>query len=178
MSVSVGALADASLMDELVQAAEQGASRLLLASEAVGALDALSAASVGRLDEVTYVGREPLIGWRGSPAEEQLDLDSLTAPAIHFEGSDRDCVLRYPKNANVAASVALAGLGFDKTRARLIADPGISQNLHEISAKGDFGSLAFTIAGNGMPDTPKSSALTAMSVVRAITRQSARIGLT
>jgi aspartate dehydrogenase len=130
------------------------------------------------LDEVTYVGRKPPAGWHGSPAGESLDLDRLSEPMVHFEGTARDCALRYPKNANVAASVALAGLGFDATRAKLIADPTVLQNIHEICARGDFGEFTFTIAGHGMPDNPKSSALTAMSVVKAISRQTARLVLT
>lgn len=177
VTVSVGALADADLLNTLTGAAEAGNSRLHLASGAIGALDALSAASAGDLSSVTYTGRKPPLGWRGSPAEQVLDLDELTAPTVHFEGSARDCALAYPKNANVAASVALAGLGFDDTRATLIADPTVTRNIHEVTAQGDFGDFTFTIAGRGLPDNPKSSALTAMSVVKAITKRTVRVVL-
>ncbi|MDK3073018.1 aspartate dehydrogenase [Sedimentitalea sp. JM2-8] len=175
VTVSIGALADDGLRAELAEAARAGGSRLHLASGAIGALDALSAASAGRLEEVRYTGRKPPSGWAGSPAEKRLDLRNLSEPAVHFDGSARDCALTYPKNANVAASVALAGLGFDRTGARLIADPTTTRNTHEISARGDFGELNFTIAGKGMPDNPKSSALTAMSVVRTILNREERI---
>jgi aspartate dehydrogenase len=175
VTVSVGALADDTLFSELTRAAEAGGTRLHLASGAIGALDALSAATAGALKEVLYTGRKPSAGWSGSPAEDALDLKALTGPAVHFDGSARDCALNYPKNANVAASVALAGLGFDRTRARLIADPTITRNIHEISARGDFGDLTFTIEGKGLADNPKSSALTAMSVVRSILNRDARI---
>lgn len=175
VTVSIGALADDGLRSDLAAAARAGGSRLHLASGAIGALDALSAASAGRLEEVRYTGRKPPSGWSGSPAEQCLDLRNLTEPAVHFDGSARDCALAYPKNANVAASVALAGLGFDRTMARLIADPTTTRNTHEIHARGDFGELHFTIAGKGMPDNPKSSALTAMSVVRTILNRKERI---
>lgn len=176
ITVSLGALADADLHRDLIQAAEAGQSRLHLATGAIGGLDALSAAAAGRLERVTYTGRKPPAGWAGSPAETTLDLSTLDAPGMHFDGTARDCALAYPKNANVAAAVALAGLGMDATRARLIADPAIDRNVHEITAEGDFGRFTFTIEGRGLPDNPKSSALTAMSLVHALARRHTRVG--
>ena len=168
ISVSSGALADAALYDRLAVAAHRGGAQLRVVSGAIGALDALSAGSVGTLTKVTYRGRKPPKGWRGSPAESKLDLDSLSAPAVHFSGSARKAALEYPKNANVAASVALAGIGFDDTKVELIADPGVERNVHEIVAEGDFGRYEFRIEGKSLPDNPRSSAITAMSVVREI----------
>jgi aspartate dehydrogenase len=169
ITVSIGALADDTLHAELKQAADDGGSRLLLSTGAIGSLDALASASVGRLDSVTYTGRKPPLGWKGSPAEDVLDLDALPgAPAVHFDGSARDAAVQYPKNANVAAAVALASLGFDKTLVKLIADPNISSNIHEIHATGDFGEMTFSILGKTLPDNPRTSALAAMSVVKMI----------
>ena len=122
----------------------------------------------GELTQVTYRGRKPPQGWRGSPAESKLDLDALSEASTHFRGSARDAALEYPKNANVAASVALAGIGFDATVVELIADPGITRNVHEIVAEGEFGRCEFHIEGKSLPDNPRSSAITAMSVVREI----------
>ncbi|MVO18049.1 aspartate dehydrogenase [Parasedimentitalea huanghaiensis] len=169
ITVSIGALADPDLYDDLVSSATEGGSRLHLASGAIGALDTLRAARSGQLDSVRYTGRKPPQGWIGSPAEQILDLQSpLPSALTHFTGSARDAALRYPKNANVAAAVALAGVGFDTTEVELIADPTISSNIHEICASGDFGSFTFSITGNSLPDNPRSSALAAMSVVAEI----------
>lgn len=176
ITVSTGALADAGLADRLERAARAGGARLQLVSGAIGGLDALSAAAVGQLDRVSYTGRKPPAGWKGSPAEEVLDLDTLDAAACHFEGSAREAALRYPKNANVAASVALAGIGLDATTVALIADPEVTENIHEVTAEGEFGAFTFRIAGRARPENPRSSALTAMAVVRAVRARRAAVG--
>lgn len=168
VTVSSGALADTDLYEALVAAARAGDAQLRVVAGAIGGLDALAAASVGVLEQVTYRGRKPPHAWRGSPAESKLDLDKLQQAAVHFSGNARDAALEYPMNANVAASVALAGIGFDDTRVELIADPGIDRNVHEIVATGDFGRCEFCIEGNPLPGNPRSAAITAMSVVREI----------
>ena len=175
VSVSSGALADADLYERLAAAATRGGAQLRVVSGAIGALDTLSSASVGTLERVTYRGRKPPRGWRGSPAESKLDLDSLTEATVHFSGSARNAALEYPKNANVAASVALAGIGFDNTIVELVADPDATRNVHEIVAEGDFGRFEFRIEGASLPDNPRSSAITAMSVVREILHPSSPI---
>lgn len=171
LTVSIGAFADTKMYDALNAAAKDGNSNIILASGAIGALDILRAARTGTLKSVCYTGRKPPKSWKGSPAEDVLDLDAeLKAPAQHFSGSAREAALQYPKNANVAAAVALSGIGFDDTRVELIADPSITRNIHEIEAEGDFGKCKFEIECNPMPSNPRTSALAAMSVIASITQ--------
>ncbi len=172
---SNGALAQPELADRLDKAARAGGSQMELVSGAIGAIDAIAAASVGDIDRIVYRGRKPPQGWKGSPAEDVVDLDKLTEPACHFSGSAREAAVRYPKNANVAATVALAGPGLDDTRVELVADPAITENIHEIEVEGTFGRLQFRIDGKPLPGNPKSSALTAMSVVAAVRNRMAHI---
>lgn len=167
ITLSLGALADADVFGTLEQAATEGGSVLQLASGAIGALDTLRAAKTGGLTRVRYTGRKPPMGWKGSPAEEVLDLEALSEATPHFSGTARDAALRYPKNANVAAAVALAGLGFDDTEAVLIADPTAAGNIHQIEAEGAFGRVQFQITGLSLPGNPRSSGLAAMSAVNA-----------
>lgn len=175
-TVSVGGLADAGLYGDLDRAAAEGNAKLHLVSGAIGALDCLRAARVRNLQSVTYTGRKPPRSWKGSPADKKLDLDRLVGDAqVHFEGTARAAATHYPKNANVAAAVALAGVGFDETQVKLIADPNVEQNIHEILATGEFGQFSFEIRGNAMPDNPKSSALAAMSVVSLLEQETQRI---
>ncbi|MBE0412243.1 aspartate dehydrogenase [Yoonia sp.] len=175
LTVSLGALADQAIYDQLLNAAQTGGAKLQLASGAIGGLDALRAASVGPMQSVTYTGRKPPAGWRGSPADDVLDLNTLTEPVTHFNGTARQAALAYPKNANVAAAVALAGIGLDATWVELIADPQAQGNTHEIHAVGQFGELQFQITGKGLPDNPRSSALAAMSVLSALAERQKRI---
>lgn len=168
LTLSAAALADDTLRGQLQEAAQNGGAQLGVVSGAIGAIDALAAAAAGGLTRVTYTGRKPPVGWRGSPAEAVLDLANLTAPAEHYRGSARQAALDYPKNANVAATVALAGLGFDNTEVVLIADPSVSANTHTLEAEGAFGHFSATFAGVALPGNPRSSAMAAYAMISAL----------
>jgi aspartate dehydrogenase len=172
--ISIGALAEPKLLDALREAALEGGSRILLPAGAVGGIDAIAAMRVGGLDAVRYRSRKPA-AWRGSPAEKVADLDKLSARTVLYRGTAGEAALLYPQNANVAAAVALAGLGFDATEVELVADPEAPGNVHEIEAEGVAGRFAIQLQGKPSRTNPKTSALAALSVARALLNLDATI---
>lgn len=166
--VSIGSLADEVLLTRLRTAADAGHTRIILAAGAMAGIDALSAARLGGLTRVRYTGRKPPFAWRDTPAEELIDLDALDGPTTFYRGTAREAALAYPKNSNVAATIALAGLGFDATEVELVADPATTKNVHELMFEGADGRFDITICGEPSKANPKTSALTAHSIARLL----------
>lgn len=169
--VSIGALADPATVARLEAAARAGGGRAVAVPGAIGGLDALRAARLAGLDSVAYVGRKPPAAWRGTPAEAVLDLAALAEATVFYEGAAAEAARAYPKNANVVASVALAGVGFERTRVRLIADPAAKGNVHEIEAAGAFGRFRIALENRPLPANPRTSWLAALSVEQAVLRR-------
>lgn len=170
--VSIGALADERLLDEMSRSAEEGGSRLLLATGAVGSLDALSAARALGLDSVMHTIRKPLLalGLGASAGTTTAEGD-----VVAFSGSARAAALAFPENANVVAAVGFAGVGLDKTQVRIIGSATVDRNVHEIHAAGTFGELDFRIANRPAPENARSSLLAAGSLAAALARRTAAI---
>lgn len=172
---SVGALADRPLHDTLVRAAKDGGGRLILPAGAVAGIDALTAARAGGLSKVRYSSRKPPKSWKNTPAEKIADLDRVSAPTILYSGAADEAARLYPQNANVAATIALAGVGFDATEVQLIADPDAAGNIHNIHAEGTFGAFDIEMRGKPLASNPKTSMLAALSVIRAIRNRDAAV---
>jgi aspartate dehydrogenase len=171
MVISTGALATPGLLERLTA---RGSAPLIVPAGAIAGLDGLGALKQAGLQDVTYTSTKPPLAWRGTPAERILDLETLRERTVFFEGNARDAALRYPKNANLAATVALAGLGFERTRVRLVADPAAVGNVGEIEAMSEIGTLSVTMAGRASAN-PKTSASVAYSLLHAIRSRGARL---
>jgi aspartate dehydrogenase len=121
-------------------------------------LDGIKSARIGGIDEVVLTTTKP-------PKGLGMDVGKKT---IVFEGPAAEAVKKFPKNVNVAATLSLVGMGFEKTKVRIIADPEVERNQHEIYAKGDFGELRARVKNVPSPMNPKTSYLAALSAISAI----------
>lgn len=172
---SVSAFADPAVLESLRDRARWPAGRIHISPGALAGVEALSAARSLGIDTVDHHIVKPPAAWRGTPAETACDLDALTAPITFFRGDAAETAERFPKNANVAMTTALAGIGPEATVISLVADPASSTNRHEITASGAFGRLEVSIANNPLPANPRTSAMAALSLVRAIRNRTTAI---
>jgi aspartate dehydrogenase len=165
---SIGALTDAALLQRLERASRMHMGKLMIPAGAIAGVDALAAARYGGLTRVRYTSRKVPQAWRGTHAETLCNLDAIDRPVEFYRGNAGDAARLFPQNANVAATVALAGVGFDATECSLNADPAAPGNVHLIEAEGGFGRLRIEVQGKPLADNPKTSTLAALSVLRAI----------
>ena len=173
--VSTGSLADEALWNAVKAAADTSTGRVKLVAGALPGVDALASGKLAGLTKVTLRSSKPPRAWKGTPAERTHDLDTITAPTVIFAGNARQAALTFPKNANVAATAALAGLGFEATMVQLVADPGVTQNVHHLEAEGVFGRLNLKIEANPSPDNPKTSHMAALSIMRLLQNEAVPI---
>lgn len=168
MTLSAGALAQQKVMDELLVAAAQGGAKVMVPVGAIAGLDGLLAMRRAGLQRVVYASTKPPRAWKATLAERLVDLDNLEQRTVFFQGTAREAASLFPKNANLAAVVALAGVGLDQTQVVLAADPGLQQNMATVEAQGLHSTLKVVVAGNSQPSNPKSSLITGMSVIAAL----------
>lgn len=170
MVISVGALADETLQATLEAAGEAYGSKVIIPAGALAGLDAITAAKSDGLTRVSLKTRKPPQSWSGAPGVEGIDLSAITEATAIFNGTAGEAARAFPKNANVAAALALAGIGLDATEVQLIADPSVSRNIHRIEAEGGFGRLTVEVEAEPSPNNPKTSHLAGLSIVRQLDR--------
>jgi len=158
--LSGGALSDDALRARLERAAGKSGALLYVPSGGIGGLDALKAACAAGVEEVTIAVTKPPPAWKGIPYVEQLgiDLDALREPRTLFDGPAREGVPLFPANVNIAAVLSMAGIGFDRTRLKVVAVPGLTHNTHFIDIKGPTGNISVKLENVPAPENPKTMA--------------------
>jgi len=167
MVMSTGGLLDSRLFANLDVICKRVGVKILIPSGAVGGIDAIRA-SRGLLQEVILTTRKPPETLVDVESGAGRNLESIESPKIVFEGNALEAVKRFPFNINVAATLSLAGLGPEKTKVRIVADPQATGNIHEVYAKGQSGILRFTMENVPHPDNPKTSHLALLSAIEVL----------
>lgn len=169
VAISAGALLDHA---DLVDTARATGARIVVPSGAVMGLDTVRAAAESGIASVTMITRKPPRGLAGAPylADRGIDVEGLDAPLKVFEGSAREGARGFPANVNVAAALGLAGIGPERTRLEIWADPGVTRNTHEIRLEAETVRFQLRIENVPSPENPRTGRSVAPSVIAALRR--------
>jgi len=169
MIMSVGALLDESVFEVLSDACKEYKKTIYLPSGAIAGLDALKSVQ-SELESVTLTTTKNPKSLKGAKFFETSDIDveKINEKTTIFEGTAKDAVKLFPANINVAALLSLAGLGSEKTKVRIVADPNTNKNTHEIHAEGKFGKMSFKIENIPDENNPKTSRLAMLSAIQRL----------
>lgn len=176
--MSSGAMIDPNFLRTISKSAEQSGASIYIPSGAVGGIDAIRA-SKSMLEEVTIISTKKPISLVGSPGFAPWENKEITQATVIFEGSASEAVPLFPANVNVAATVSMAGIGPDKTKVRVIADPESPGNVHAISAISKAGKFSFNFENIPHKNNPRTSflaVLAAIETLRSICHPSLRVG--
>jgi aspartate dehydrogenase len=167
MPLSVGQLLD---QWDLVERARETGARILVPTGALIGLDAVRAAAEGDIRSVTMVSRKPPVGLEGAPylLERGISVLGVKEPLKVFDGFAREGARGFPANLNVAAALSLAGIGPDRTRLEIWADPTVTRNTHRIEVDADTARFSMTIENVPSDDNPRTGRITALSTVAAL----------
>jgi aspartate dehydrogenase len=155
---------------DLVERAKSTGARILVPTGALIGLDAVRAAAEGAIHSVTMITRKPPSGLAGAPylLEHGISVKDLSAPLKVFDGTAREGARGFPANVNVAAALSLAGIGPDRTRLEIWADPALMRNTHRIEVDADSARFSMLIENVPSAENPRTGRITALSAVAAL----------
>ena len=171
--LSAGALL---LNPDLIDTAERHGGRITVPTGALLGLDVVGAAALADRCDITIQSAKPPQAFAGAPYfdHHDVDLDQITEPTKLFAGSPLEAAPEFPANLNVSAALALAGVGADRTRAEVWADPSLDTNQHVVTIDSDAVRVQMKI--NNIPgDNPKTGRITALSVINLLRKRHASL---
>jgi aspartate dehydrogenase len=164
-------LSVAQLLDnwDLIERAKQKHARILPPTGALLGLDAVRAVAEGEIHSIKMITRKPPGGLEGAPylVENKISVANLKAPLKVFDGTAREGARGFPTNVNVAAALSLAGIGPDRTKLEIWADPALTRNTHRIEVDSDV--ARFTMSIEGVPsENPRTGRIVPLSTIAAL----------
>jgi len=124
---------------------------------AIGGLDAISAVANAGITEITLTTHK-------NP--KALD-KQITEKTVTFEGTADEAAKLFPREMNVAATLMLA-VQPAQVKVKVIADPAVTRNTHQIHVKWRYGEMDLQFANDPHPDNPHTSALAAWAAIRLL----------
>src|SRR3981081_1898797 len=167
--LSAGALLE---HEDLIELAKRNGGQIVVPTGALIGLDAVTAAAVGKIHSVRMVTRKPILGLAGAPylVENNIDIERITEPLKIFDGAAREAAKGFPANLNVAVALSLAGIGPDRTRLEIWADPALTRNVHRVEVESD--SARFSMSIENIPsENPRTGLITDISVIAYLRTQ-------
>jgi aspartate dehydrogenase len=154
----------------LVKRAQETGARIVVPTGALLGLDAVRAAAEGRVESVTIESRKPPRGLEGAPylVKHGIDLSFINAPMRVFDGNAFDAAAGFPANVNVAAALALAGIGPVRTRVEIWADPTVTRNTHTIRVEAEAARFTMSIENVPSEENPRTGQITALSMLSCL----------
>jgi aspartate dehydrogenase len=167
LMISSGALADTAFFNRLSEAAARTNRRMLVPTGALGGIDAIRACR-GLLQEVSLTTTKTPRSLQGAAGFKDWEGKEISQPTVIFDGNALEAIKLFPANVNVGVTLSLAGLGPEKTKVKIVADPKAPGNVHEVYAKGDFGVLRFRLENKPHVTNPRTSYLAILSVIETL----------
>lgn len=158
------------LYPQIVEKHKISTSKAYVPSGALCGLDGVKAMREMGIESAKIASTKLPKGFSGAPfiLENDIDVGAIIEKTLLFEGNALDAARGFPANINVAASLSLAGIGAEKTRVEIWADPHAQGNAHEITVKSAYSTLVSKIENMPDPQNPKSSVLAAQSIVTTL----------
>lgn len=162
--MSVGKLLNG---ENILKLAQKQNCHLLIPSGAIAGIDAIKAARLGKIQQITLTTRKPVYGFADNAyiQQKRINLSQINKETVLFEGNVKQAVDCFPQNINVAATIALASSAKDRLRIRITTSPEFKVNSHEIDVVGAFGRLVTKTENVVCPDNPKTSYLAVLSAI-------------
>ena len=180
MIMSVGVFSDHDFYREIVHLVKMKSGNVFLPSGAIGGIDLIRSIK-NHIDSITLTTTKNNKSLKGAPffTNFKINVDEILNKQVIFEGNAEDAIKQFPSNVNVSALISLAGIGFKKTNVKIVVDPEVTNNIHEIGVKWKFGEFTIKVSNRPSPENPKTSylaILSALECLRSICSPDLKIG--